>query len=83
MKDKWWEAKAAELQERRHKKVAPLPSTRTNELHTSDQYANERQQSLLVWLNNEIEVAQSILVKFCVTYFGDIHPIHVARAKKI
>ena len=35
---------------RRHKKVAPLPSTRTNKLYKSNQYANEREQSLLVWL---------------------------------
>ena len=42
----------------------------------------EREQSLLVWLNNEIEVGPSIFVKSCVTYFRDIHPIHVARAKK-
>ena len=59
--------------------MAPLPSTRTNELHASDRYAHEREQSLLVWLNNEMEVGQSILAKSCVTYFRDIHPIHVAR----
>ena len=62
--------------------MAPLPSTRTNELYESDQYTNEREQSLLVWLNNEMEVGQTILVKSCVTYFWDIHPIHAARAKK-
>ena len=62
---------------RRHTKVAPLPSTRTNGLHGSDQYANEREQSLLVWLNNEVEVGQSVLAKCCVNYFRDIHPIHM------
>ena len=62
--------------------MAPLPSTRTNELHASDQYANEREQSLLVWLNTEMEIGQSVLVKSCVIYFRDIHPIHVARAQK-
>ena len=35
---------------RRNKKT-PLPSTKINESHASDQYANEREQSLLVWLN--------------------------------
>ena len=62
--------------------MAPLPSTRTNELHASDQYANEREQSLLVWLNNEMEVGQSLMVTSYVAYFRDIHHIHVARAKK-
>ena len=62
--------------------MAPLPSTRINELYKSDQYANVREQSLLVWLNNKMEVGQSNLVKYCVTYFGDFHPIHVARAQK-
>ena len=47
---------------RRLKKVAPLPSARTNELHANDQYANEREQPLLVWVNNELEVGQLI---FC------------------
>ena len=61
--------------------MAPLPSTRT-ELHMSDQYANKREQSLLIWLNNEMEVGQSILLKSCVTYFWDIPPIHVARVQK-
>ena len=37
-------------------------------------------QSLLVWLHNEMEVGQSSWVKSCVTYFWDIHPIHVASA---
>ena len=46
-----------------HKKVDPLPSTSTNELHAGDQYANEREQSLLIWLNNEMEVSQSNLIK--------------------
>ena len=59
--------------------MSPLPSTRTNELPI---YANEREQFLLVWLNNEMEVGHSNLVKSCVIYFGDIHPIHIARAKK-
>ena len=40
---------------RRHKKVAPLSSTRINELHVSDQYVNEK-----VWLNNEMEGDQPI-----------------------
>ena len=47
------------VRRRRHKKVAPLPSTRINELHVSDQYVNEKEQSLLVWLNNEMEGDQS------------------------
>ena len=67
---------------RRHKKVDHLPLTRISELYESDQYANEREQSLLVSLNNEMEVGQSISVKSCITYFGDILPIHVARAQK-
>ena len=45
---------------RRHTKVEPPPSTRINELHVSDQYVNEKEQSLLVWLKNEIECDQSI-----------------------
>ena len=59
--------------------MAPLPSTRINELHVSDQYVNEKEQSLLVWLN-EMEGDQSILVKSCVICFWGIHPIHVVRA---
>ena len=62
--------------------MAPLPSTRTNELHASDRYASSGEQSLLVGLNNEMEDGQSILVNFCVSYFGDTHPTHVARAQK-
>ena len=67
---------------RRHKQEAPLPSTGTTVLSTSDQYADEMEQSFLVWLNNEMEVGQSILVKSSVTYVWDIHPIQVARAQK-
>ena len=59
--------------------MAHLPS---NELHANDQYANEREQSFRVRLNNEMEVGHSNLVKLCVIYFGDIDPIHVARAQK-
>ena len=36
-------------------------STRITELHASDQYADEKEQSLLVWLNSEMEGGQSIL----------------------
>ena len=43
------------VRRKRHKKVAPLPSTRINELLASDQNVNEREQSLIVWLNNEME----------------------------
>ena len=46
--------------------MAPLPSTRINELHVSDQYVNEKEQSLLVWLNNEMEGDQPILANSCV-----------------
>ena len=67
--------------QRRHKQVAPLPSTRTNELYAKDQYANEKEQSLLVLLNNEMEGGQSILVNSGLICFRDIHPIHVARAQ--
>ena len=42
----------------------------------------EREQSLLVWLNNEMEVGHSNLVESCVIYFWDIYPIQVAKAKK-
>ena len=68
------------VRRRRHKKVAPLPSTRINELQVSDQYVNEKEQSLLVRLNNEVEGDQSIWVKSCVICFWGIHPIRVARA---
>ena len=40
---------------RRHTKLAPLPSTRISELHASDQYVNEKELFLLVWLNKEVE----------------------------
>ena len=33
------------VRRRRHKTVAPLPSTRINEFHVSDQYVNEKEQS--------------------------------------
>ena len=62
--------------------MAPLPSTKINELHVSDQYVNEKEKSLLVWLNNEMEGDQSILVKSCVICFWNIHPIHVTRAQR-
>ena len=65
----------------RHTKVAPLPSTRITELHVSDQYVNEKNESLLVWLN-EMEGNQSILVKACVICFWDIYPLHVAIAQR-
>ena len=42
-----------------NKTVPPLPSTRTNELHVCDQYANEREQSLFVWSNNKMEAGQT------------------------
>ena len=64
---------------RRHKKVAPPPSTRINELHVSNQYENEKEQTLLVWLNNEMGGDPPILAKSCVISF--IHSIHVARAQ--
>ena len=67
---------------RRHKRVAPLPSTRINELHVSDQYVNEKEQFLLVWLNNEMGGDPPILAKSCVICFSGIHPIHVARAQR-
>ena len=67
----------------RHKKVAPLPSTRTNELHASDQYANERELSLLVWLNNEMEVGQSILVNFVSLILGLYIPVTLPELKNI
>ena len=70
------------VRRRRHKKVAPLPSTRTTELYASDQYLNEKEQSLLVWLNNEMGGYPPILVKPCVIYSCGIHPIHVARARR-
>ena len=63
--------------------MGPLPSTRTNEYRANDQYANVREQSLLVWLNNEMEVGHSNLVKYGVIYFRDIHLMHVARAQNI
>ena len=69
------------VRRRRHKKVAPLPSTRINELHVSDQYVNKKEQSLLVWLNNKMKGDQSMLVKSYVICFWDIHPIHVARSQ--
>ena len=58
--------------------MAPLPSTRTNGFREGDQYANEKEQSLLIWLNNDMEVGQSVLVKSSVVCFRDIHAIHVA-----
>ena len=59
-----------------------LQQEQNNGLHPSDQYANEKEQSVLVWLNNKMEVSQSVLLKSCVIYFLDSHPIHVARAQK-
>ena len=70
------------VRRRRHKKVAPLPSTRTNELYASDQYVHEKEQSLLVWLNNEMGGDPLIVVTSCVIYSWGIHPNHVARAQK-
>ena len=70
------------VRHRRHKKVAPLPSTRTNELYASDQYVNEKDQSLLVWLNNKMGGNLPNWVKSCVIYSWGIHPIHVARAQR-
>ena len=45
--------------------MSTLPSTRTNELCMDDQYANEKEQSLLIWLN-KMEVGQLNLVMSCV-----------------
>ena len=56
------------VRRRRQQKVALLPSTRINEFHVSDEYVNEKEQCLLVWLNNEMEGDQSILVKSGVIY---------------
>ena len=72
------------VRRRSHKKGAPFPSTRINELHASDQYVglNEKEQFLLVWFNNEMEGDQSVLVKSCVICFWDIHAIHVVRAQR-
>ena len=50
-----------------------------NELHVSDQYVNEIEQSLLVCINDEMEGDQSIWVKSCVICLWDIHLIHTAK----
>ena len=70
------------VRHRRHKKVAHLPSTRIHELYVSGQYVNEKEQSLLVWLNNEMGGDPPILAKSCVICSWGIHPIHVARAQR-
>ena len=61
--------------------MASLPSTRI-ELHVSGQYVNKKEQSLLIWINNEMGGDQPIVVKSCVVCFWDIDPIHVARAQR-
>ena len=55
---------------RRYKKVAPLSSTRffMSYMRVTKMQTREREQSLLVWLNNEMDAGQSVLVKSCVIF---------------
>ena len=45
---------------RKHKEVAPLPSTRTNGLHASDQYATERERAVSFRLVKQRDGSRSV-----------------------
>ena len=49
--------------------IPSLQEVHINELHERNPHANERDQSLLVWLNKKME-GQSISVRSCVIYLG-------------
>ena len=62
--------------------VAPLSSTRINELHVSDRYVNQKEKSLLVWLS-EMEGDQSIFLKSSVIFSGIFIPFKLPELKDI